>query len=193
MEQQQNSAPPEEEWRDIPSCPGYQASSLGRIRSVDRTSAFMIEGRPFSRRLRGRVLSPKTDRGGYLEVQPRRGSMKLVHRLVCEAFYGPCPEGYQAAHGNGVRTDNRASNLRWASPKENQRDRIAHGTALRGEGITSAKLTAADVIAIRSAEGFQREIAARFGVTQTNVSQIKRGTTWKHVHFAHQQTQGTRP
>lgn len=44
---------------------------------------------------------------------------------------------------------------------------------------TQAKLTLEQAQAIREAEGTQRDIAARFGVTQATVSAIKRGKTWR--------------
>lgn len=50
-----------------------------------------------------------------------------------------------------------------------------------GEACPWAKLTRADVNAIRAALRagvLQREIAARFGLHQVTVSQIKRGKSW---------------
>ena len=51
----------------------------------------------------------------------------------------------------------------------------------RGEQNPSAKLTASQVIAIRSMSGTQESIARHFNVSQTLVSQIKRGLIWKHL------------
>ena len=44
---------------------------------------------------------------------------------------------------------------------------------------TQAKLTLQQALEIRDAEGKQRDIAERFGVTQATVSAIKRGKTWR--------------
>lgn len=43
------------------------------------------------------------------------------------------------------------------------------------------KLTEADVIDILSSSDTQKELAARYGVTQTNVSYIKRRKSWRHL------------
>ena len=42
-----------------------------------------------------------------------------VHRLIWEAFNGKIPEGLQIDHINTIRNDNRLSNLRLVTPKEN--------------------------------------------------------------------------
>jgi hypothetical protein len=43
------------------------------------------------------------------------------HILICTAFHGPRPDGYQCDHINGIPTDNRACNLQWVTPAENIR------------------------------------------------------------------------
>jgi len=52
---------------------------------------------------------------------------KLVHRLVLEAFAGPCPDGMEACHGDGDPTNNRRLNLRWDTRSSNQLDTVRHG------------------------------------------------------------------
>jgi hypothetical protein len=47
-----------------------------------------------------------------------------------------------------------------------------------------AKLTAETVQAIKAATGLQREIGARFGVSQPTVSKIKLGYKWRHLPAA---------
>jgi DNA-binding CsgD family transcriptional regulator len=65
--------------------------------------------------------------------------------------------------------------LRWATPLENQDDKDAHGTA-----FPTAKLTVAQVAEILSLKGAatQKQIAARFNVSQPTVSAIHRGARW---------------
>src|SRR3546814_8935831 len=69
-------------------------------------------------RMAGRVLVLCLNKSGYLAgnmcIEGQRKNFE-VHRLVCEAFHGPAPDGQQAAHKDGVRTNCYASNLRWRS------------------------------------------------------------------------------
>lgn len=70
--------------------------------------------------------------------------------------------------------------LRWATPKENQADMIAHGNAPRGERSGTAKLSKADVRQIRSMLGTMsyEAIAGRFNVSPSLIYQIKKGLVW---------------
>src|SRR3546814_4416225 len=85
--------------------------------------------------------------------------------LVCESFHGPAPDGQQAAHKDGVRTNCYASNLRWATPASNTADKYGHGTILRGARHPRAKLTPDGVRHIRSSGRSSRVMAEEFGVS----------------------------
>lgn len=111
-----------EEWRPIPGFEGYEASSLGRIKSVARGKGRRV----------GRIVAqhPLTN-GRYPKVELWTGGRRrtvLVHRLVGEAFLGPLPDGLQTRHLNGNGFDNRASNLKYGTHLENMQDAIKHGT-----------------------------------------------------------------
>lgn len=71
----------------------------------------------------GRILTPQDDRRSYCRVDIG-GKHRKVHRLVAERFLpAPTAEGLVVDHINRCRTDNRASNLRWVSIAENNRNR----------------------------------------------------------------------
>lgn len=111
------------------------------------------------------------------------GRTQRVPRLVCEHVNGPPPTPkHQAAHscGNGHLACVTRRHLSWKTGKENQADRLLHGTDAVGEKNAFAKLTDADVRQIRALRGalFQREIAEQFGVSQSCVSLIHHGKTW---------------
>ena len=108
-----------EEWRDAQWYEGlYQVSSLGRVRSLDR-----YESCYGGTRLRkGRVLRPKKNNGGYLQVdlcKEGKPTCFLVHRLVWEAFNGKIPEGMQINHIDEDKLNNTIENLNLMTPKEN--------------------------------------------------------------------------
>lgn len=60
----------------------------------------------------------------------------------------------------------------------NMADAKAKGRIKHGEAHHAAKLSEADIIAIRAAPGRQVDIAQSFCIDQSNVSYIKRGKTW---------------
>jgi len=53
----------------------------------------------------------------------------------------------------------------------------------RKAGMTRAKLTLEQVIQIRRSSALQRELAERYGVSQTTISRIKRRQTWGPAYF----------
>ena len=112
-------------WRDIAGYPGYQISDTGEVKSLERT---IIRSDGQRKRVRERILRPRINNMGYKYVNLLCGgkaTSKTVHKLVAIAFISndnnkPCID-----HVNGIRTDNRAENLRWCSYKENQNFPIA--------------------------------------------------------------------
>lgn len=173
-----------ETWRPIPSHPDYDVSDLGRVRRRLRNRA---------NRGRVHVRKPKARSNGYLEVDlyaDGRASYSLVHRLVLEAFVGPCPDGHEACHENGDKSDNRLANLRWDTRKANQHDRRRHGTHMEGEAHPMAKLGPTEVMRIREAfAGGAKSptLAAEYGVHDAHIRSIVRGRTWKHLPLVERQ------
>jgi hypothetical protein len=101
-------------------------------------------------------------------------------RVMCLMKYGAPPTTkHQAAHScaRGHEGCVNPRHLRWATPAENQNDRIAHGTSNRGK---RGKLTPEDVLWIRSAAGKmrQQDIADKFCLDQSSISYILKGTRW---------------
>lgn len=176
----------DEEWQGVPGHPGYQASSLGRIRSISRTL-------PDGRQWRGRVLKTKITRYGYEGVSIALGRKDLgyrhthVHIIIAETFLGakPGPE-YEVAHNDGSRTNNRVSNLRWTTAKGNAEDRDRHRRTFHPKGSLhpNSILTEDDVKEIREmrANGVHVDtIASTFGVHRITVYDAIARRTWGHV------------
>jgi NUMOD4 motif-containing protein/HNH endonuclease len=176
----------DEVWKAIPEHDGYEASDLGRLRSVDR---WIVEQNGKRRFHRGRVLAQCINGMGY----PFVGGLGAVHPLVMLAFKGLPPDGQEVAHNDGVKANCRLSNLRYDTPSGNAMDRAKHGTHSRGSRAWGVKLTEADVLAIRAAHGDQRAIGNRFGVSDTCVRDIKRGRRWNWLHGAQNPQKVGRP
>lgn len=97
-----------EMWQPVNGYEGiYEVSDQGRVRNVKRD----------------RLRKPSNIRG-YQAVPLCKGGknrMKLLHRLVAEAFIPNHENKPQVNHINGNKADNRAENLEWVTPQENLR------------------------------------------------------------------------
>lgn len=166
-------------WKDIPGYEGqYQASTLGRIRSVDRQITQMGRfGKPFTRTMKGRVLRPgRYCKSGHVSVTLGKGAFgKPVHQLVMLTFVGPPPMGMEVRHLNGDPTDNRLCNLAYGTRSENILDVYRIGKRWR-------KLSKAEALEIkrRLAAGESGAALSReFGVSETSISRLKVGVTFQ--------------
>lgn len=113
----------------------------------------------------------------------RNGKPRVVSRILCEDVNGPPPTpDHEAAHscGNGHLGCVTKAHLSWKTPKENNDDRLIHGTHNRGERHGKAKLTESQVREIRSLKGIIgiHKLAVRFGVSKTAVADIHKGRNW---------------
>lgn len=111
------------------------------------------------------------------------GKSALVHREICRRAHGDPPTSkHQAAHscGKGKQGCINRHHLRWATAKENDADKIGHGTKLRGESANPAKLTNADVVSIASRlqTQTQRSLAQEYNVSECCISMIAKGKNW---------------
>jgi predicted RNA binding protein YcfA (HicA-like mRNA interferase family) len=171
-----------EEWRSIPEFEGYQVSSLGNIRGIDR----LRKGRNGLRITRGKELKKVLNKKGYPEVRLRKQGChtRLVHKLVASAFMIK-PEGCtQINHINGVKTDNRVINLQWVNQSENQLHayRLGLQPSRSGEGNGRAKLTDKTVTRIKILYNNGSsivEVSKMLNVLVSITRQIIYGRTWK--------------
>ena len=107
---------------------------------------------------------------------------KKAHRVVYEVMYGPIPPGLNVLH----RCDNppccNPAHLFLGTQAANVRDMIAKGRDRKchGERHRCAKLSAADVAALRAAAKVERtsKLAAQFGISPGHVRKIVRGANW---------------
>lgn len=122
----------------------------------------------------------KIEGRGVLKLNGRQG---FVSRHVCEATHGPPPTPeHQAAHTCGKAHEACCAkrHLVWKTPKENNADKIPHGTAQRGNSNSRTKLTEADVYAIRALKGqlSQHALARQFNIGRGAIKAILLRQSW---------------
>ena len=175
-------------WKPIPGYLGkYEASNIGRVKSLRKVSGIcnIIRKEPT-------ILKPTETDKGYQNIKlclNGKGKYFPLGRLVLSAFVSICPKSpnvkrYEASHLNGNPRDNRLENLKWETSQENNQRKKQHGTWICGEKFRDAKLSEKKVLkAYQMACNGVRftEIAKRFGVDRTAISQICYGKTWKHL------------
>jgi hypothetical protein len=155
--------------RPIPSAPGYFACEEGFIWR------------------RGTKRISRSNGHGYLSLKLSVQNVQwdaYVHRLVCEAYHGPCPEGLQCRHLDGNRQNNRPENLRWSDKATNEADKQIHGTAPKGEKHGASTLTPDIVLTARkrAAAGERVDhIAADMGIPYRGLLDAVTGRRWPHL------------
>ena len=158
------------EWRKVIGG-AYEVSRDGQMRRA----------KPGRRTWIGRPISPLNLKNGYLGVRPVVGGKNIqvyLHRLVAEAFLGPCPPGHEVNHIDGDKRNARAENLEYVTHSANGQHASRIGLIQRGERHHGAKLSdvqVADMRAMweRGATGVS--IARAFGVSGGTVSVIVNG------------------
>lgn len=176
-----------EEWRTVPSVPRYEASSDGNIRHA-------VNGKNLRQ-----VCAPKYPAVNIYNSARRRPAMQYVHRMVAEAFLGPCPAGKEVNHVDGNKMNAAISNLEYVTTAENARhaQRLGLREVKRPKRkpherqldkieflLGAAKLNETSVIEIRRRydEGTsQRVLAEEHGVCTRTISMAISGDTWAHV------------
>jgi len=139
-----------EEWRPVARYEGYyEVSSHGRLRRADTGQML----RP-TRTARGLVI--KLSKEGKATTQP-------VAQLVAKAFLSLSAHG-QLTHRDGNHLNCRADNLAYQQVPPR----------------SHAKLNFDQVRAIRAETDLtQRQIADKYGISQSQVGKIRRGEDWR--------------
>ena len=109
-------------WKPIPGYEGlYEASSMGRVRSVDREVRHKRYPKKLVKR-KSHILKNATLTNGYKAVCLNKNGKKYrykLHRIIAMTFI-PNPEHLpHVDHANNLRYDNRPENLRWCSIRQN--------------------------------------------------------------------------
>ena len=167
-------------WKDIPGYEGrYQASTEGRIRSVDHdVTCVPRDGkRAYTKRMKGQVLRPCIGANGYpyvgLRKEQRSDNAQFlpVFHLIARTFLGERPRGTFICHQDGDKLNSRILNLRYDTPTENQIDVYRQGGRYGKLSIEAVR-----DIKRRLARGESKSSIARVhGVSKTAIYYIATG------------------
>ena len=111
------------------------------------------------------------------------GKMAKAHRASWVAHRGAIPPQTKVLHRCDVRCCVNPDHLFLGSQADNVRDMVTKGRQhkFHGERNPNAKLTAADVAAIRLATGSHSQVARRFGVGKSIIGYIRSRHNWRVV------------
>lgn len=171
----------EETWKAIPGFEGlYEVSDLGRVRSLDRE----VTGKSGSiRKLKSKILKTGISLDGRLLVQlskEGKTTMHSVHKLVTLTFIGDRPNGYHICHIDGDSFNNRLSNLKYDTPKENFIDYYRQGLK-----TPNSKLSINAVVEIRKLYkigGYsQTTLGKMFNVSHDIIHRVVTYKSYTHI------------
>lgn len=149
----------------IPRFPGYEFGDDGSAWSYWNPCG---KGSDISSS-RHRLKPSPAGRCGHLQVRLANHGQEYLHRLILEAFVGPCPEGMEACHDPDDDPANCClNNIRWGTRRENLLDRNKHGKHRK-----QARITDDQVRFIRSSSLSGNALAEMFGVWNSQISRIR--------------------
>lgn len=151
----------------------YEFSNYCRIKILNK---------PYSIRLGNPTLA---NNGYYVFNFNINGKVikKNIHRLYGELFL-PNPNNYPCInHKNGIKTDNRKSNLEWCTYRHNNLHAISTGLRIipNGEDVWFSKLTNKQALEIFKSKETGVKLAKKYGVSAHCISCIKTGERWSTV------------
>lgn len=160
-------------WKAHPDITGIEVSTLGRVRTLDRTVS-TERGTWF---FKGRILKSSNEKGGYLKVGVKindKSISKKVHRLVAQTFIPNLENLPEVNHKNCIRDDNRVENLEWCSKSYNCQYREKYGvsqTEALGHPVFAINLATLEVSHFSS----QAEAGRVLGVFNQSINGVIKG------------------
>ena len=177
-------------WRTIKDFPDYAVSTNGRVKRIKATKKNSYVGR---------ILKPYLSGRKYLRVllsSPKYKKHKAIQHLVLETFISPRPESKECNHKDGIKDNDRLSNLEWNTPKENTHHAWRtglckyektpqHREALKKRWLRDRSIpveTVRQIKKMRVDAGIgKRRLSRIFRVSENIVGHILRGVSYKEV------------
>jgi len=147
----------------------YMISNYGRIKSLKYGKE--------------KILKPKIDKEGYSSVNISKNNIRkifYIHRLVLEAFVGPCPVGMEVCHNDGNPSNNFIGNLRYDTHFNNIQDAVKHGTLVGNSKLNEKQVRIIKYL-LKTKILTQKEIGKIFCVNERTISAINNNKTWKEI------------
>lgn len=120
---------------------------------------------------------------GYGQFYISGGNTRLAHRISWELYKGPITAGLSVLHRCDRPRCVNPDHLFLGTPADNAADCKEKGRKPQGETHSNAKLSEADVQAIRGRPGKTHAgLAREYRVTPAHISLIRRGKRWRHLH-----------
>lgn len=113
------------------------------------------------------------DKDGYGRLRSGN-TQRGAHIASWQIHFGDIPKGYFVLHSCNNPECSNPKHLKLGDQSDNMKDRIRAGNFLRGEYHFNAKISDADVAAILSCPGTYESIAKKFGLSESQVGNIKR-------------------
>ena len=171
----ENATP--ELWKWVVGYEGlYLVSNLGRVFSTPKTTHC------------GHVMKQNTNWAGYKTVCLSKEGVKKffsVHRLVSIAFIDNVKNKKEVNHINGIRSDNRLSNLEWVTRSENEKHAFSNlgkkpNAPWKDKPRKFARvLNDSQIESIMEDCRSSRTIAQVYDVSKTTILNIKNGKIYK--------------
>lgn len=152
----------------------YFANELGEIFSYPKKTRKGI-----------RKMKTSIAKNGYLTLDLcKNGQIKkhLVHRLIAKTFLDNPLNKSEVNHINGIKNDNKLSNLEWNTKSENQLHSIKIGLrSTIGEKNSQCKLTNDKVFNILNDNRHYKVICNDYKISLSTIYDIKKGRSWNHI------------
>lgn len=163
-----------EVWKIHPEFDFIKVSTLGRVRTLDRT----VSNGKGTYVVKGRILKQWHNSSGYLLVAFKEYGKQVdrrVHRLVAEAFI-PNPNSLpEINHKDNNPANNNVSNLEWCTHEYNVAYREKYGTSAKEAALKSPVYA----VSLKTQETLwfesQMEAGRSLGIAKQNISAVLKG------------------
>jgi hypothetical protein len=115
-------------------------------------------------------------------MMSRNSKTVRVHRVSCEAYHGPIPDGMSVLHSCDNPSCINPDHLRVGTHQENVAEREERNRRdVKGEQIGTSKLTSREVLEIKASVLSGVELARKYEVSTSTISLIRTGRSWVHL------------